>query len=199
MFHDCRVNPDMRSLIITQNVTLDGSIEMLEDWFDPQAQDDELIAEMRRQDETADALLLGRKTFEDFRGYWPDQTNDTSGIADYINSVAKYVVSSTMTDPGWNNSTLLSGDPVKHVRTLKAAPGGDIVVTGSITLCHNLIAADVVDEYRLFIYPVVQGAGRRLFPDGPLISGFSPAGPPMIFPGGVTLASWKAPRALSHR
>jgi dihydrofolate reductase len=183
----------MRSLIITQNMTLDGSIEMLEgvDWFDPQAQDDELLAEMRRQDETADALLLGRKTFEDFRGYWPNQTNDTTGIADHLNNIAKYVVSSTVTDPAWKNSTLLSGDPVQQVRTLKAAPGGDIVVTGSITLCHTLIAAGVVDEYRLFIYPVVQGAGRRLFPDGPPISGFSPAAPPMIFPSGVTLASWR--------
>src|SRR5258707_5338673 len=87
------------------------------------AQDDELTAEMRRQDETADALLLGRKTFEDFRGYWPSQSNDTSGVADYINNVAKYVVSSTMTDPGWNNSTLLSGDPVQHVRTLQGSSG----------------------------------------------------------------------------
>ncbi|SOJ55192.1 hypothetical protein MSIMFB_02681 [Mycobacterium simulans] len=189
----------MRSLIITQNVTLDGSVEMLEDWFDPQAHDDELMVEMRRQDQTADALLLGRKTFEDFRGYWPNQTNDASGVADYLNNVAKYVVSSTMTDPKWNNSTVLSGDPVTHVRTLKAAPGGDIVVTGSITLCHTLIAAGVIDEYRLFIYPVVQGAGRRLFPDGRMISGFRPAAPPMTFPGGVTLVSWKAPTELAHR
>jgi hypothetical protein len=62
-----------------------------------------------------------------------------------------------------------------------------------------LIAAGVVDEYRLFVYPVVQGAGRRLFPDGPITSGFSPAAPPMIFPSGVTLASWKAPTTLAHR
>src|SRR5690348_6612694 len=129
MSHPRRVNPDMRSLIITQNATLDGSIEMLQDWFDPQAQDDELIAEVRRQDETADALLLGRKTFEDFRGYWPHQTDDPSGVADYINSVAKYVVSSTMTDPEWGNSSVLSGDPVTDVATLKEAPGGDIVVS----------------------------------------------------------------------
>ena len=183
----------MRSLIITQNVTLDGSIEMLGDWFDPQAQDHELTAEMRRQDETADALLLGRQTFEDFRGYWPNQTDDTTGVADYLNDVAKYVVSATMTDPEWRNSTVLPGDPVQQVRTLKEAPGGEIVVTGSITLCHTLIAADLVDEYRLFIYPVVQGAGRRLFPDGAKFSGLRPAAPPMIFPSGVTLASWATP------
>ena len=180
----------MRSLIITQNVTLDGSVEMLGDWFDPQLQDDELIAEMRRQDETADALLLGRQTFEDFRSYWPHQTDDPTGIADYINTVTKYVVSSTMVEPEWNNSVVLTGDPVERVRALKAASGGDVVATGSITLCHALIAAELVDEYRLFVYPFVQGAGRRLFPDGTTLSGLRPAAAPVAFPGGVTLASW---------
>jgi dihydrofolate reductase len=71
-----------------------------------------------------------------------------------------------MSDPGWENSTVLSGDPVDEVRALKKQPGKDIVVTGSITLCHTLIEAGLVDEYRLFVYPVVQGRGRRLFPDG---------------------------------
>lgn len=80
--------------------------------------------------------------------------------------MAKYVVSSTMTDPRWRNSTVLAGDPVEEVRALKEAPGRDIVVTGSITLCHALVRAGLVDEYRLFTYPVVQGRGRRLFPDG---------------------------------
>ncbi|OBK98466.1 dihydrofolate reductase [Mycobacterium asiaticum] len=183
----------MRPLIITQNITLDGSIEMLEDWFDPHFQDDELIAEVRRQDQTADALLLGRQTFEDFRGYWPDQTNDPTGVADYINSVAKYVVTSTLTDPQWDNSTILAGDTLHAVKTLKAAAGGDIVLTGSITLCHSVIAAGLVDEYRLFVYPYVQGRGRRLFPDGTVLSGFRPAGVPRTFPSGVTLVSWTAP------
>lgn len=77
-----------------------------------------------------------------------------------------YVVSSTMTDPQWQNSTVLSDDPVEEVRALKEQPGQDIVVTGSITLCHTLIEAELVDEYRLFVYPVVQGRGRRLFPNG---------------------------------
>lgn len=183
----------MRSLIITQNITLDASIDMLGDWFNPEAHDAELTAELRRQDETADALLLGRQTFQDFRSYWPHQTDDPTGIADYINNVAKYVVSSTMTDPQWDNSTILSGDLAELVGALKSAPGGDIVATGSITLCHSLIAAGLVDEFRVFIYPYVQGGGRRLFPDGTTISGFSPASAPVRFPGGVTLVSWTAP------
>jgi dihydrofolate reductase len=183
----------MRSLIITQNITLDGSIEMLGDWFNPEAHDAELAAELRRQDQTADALLLGRQTFQDFRSYWPHQTDDPTGVADYINDVAKYVVSATMTEPRWRNSTILSGDPVPQVSALKAAPGGDIVATGSITLCHSLIAAGLVDEFRLFIYPYVQGGGRRLFPGGTSVSGFSPAAAPMTFPGGITLVSWTVP------
>lgn len=193
MCREREVSLCMRSLIITQNITLDGSIEMLEDWFDPMFQDDELIAEVRRQDQTADALLLGRQTFEDFRSYWPGQTNDPTGVADYINSVAKYVVTGTLTDPRWDNSTILAGDALHAVETLKAAPGGDIVITGSITLCHSVIVAGLVDEYRLFVYPYVQGRGRRLFPDGTILSGFQPTGAPRTFPSGVTLVSWAAP------
>ena len=160
----------MRTLAITQNVTVDGSIEMLSDWFDPQGQagvdNSDLLEELHRQDKEADGFLVGRQTFEDLRGYWPKQSDDATGITEYLNRVRKYVVSSTMTEPGWENSTVLSGDPIEEVRSLKQQPGKDIVVTGSIMLCHALIAAGLVDEYRLFVYPVVQGRGRRLFPDG---------------------------------
>lgn len=160
----------MRTLAITQNITVDGSIEMLTDWFDPQGQDEvdssDVLEELHRQDGESDALLLGRQTFEDFRGYWPKQTDDTTGITDSLHRQHKYVVSSSMTDPQWENSTILSGDPVAEVRALMEQPGQDIVVTGSITLCHALIGAGLVDEYRLFTHPAVQGRGRRLFPDG---------------------------------
>ncbi len=160
----------MRTLAITQNITLDGSIEMLGDWFDPQGQagsdNSDLIEELHRQDERADAFLVGRQTFEDLRSFWPEQQDDPTGITAYLDQVQKYVVSSTLTDPGWVPTEVLSGDPVAQVRALKEQPGQDIVVTGSITLCHALIEAGLVDEYRLFTYPVVQGRGRRLFPDG---------------------------------
>lgn len=157
----------MRTLAITQNITLDGAVEFLGDWFDPNAAgQDDVLAELHRQDAASDATLLGRRTFCDFRGFWPAQTDDTTGITDYLNQVGKYVVSSTLTDPEWQNSTILSGDPVAEVAALKERPGADIVCTGSITLCHTLIAAGLVDEVRLFHHPVVQGAGRRLFPDG---------------------------------
>ncbi|WP_067704057.1 dihydrofolate reductase family protein [Nocardia jejuensis] len=158
----------MRKLVITQNITLDGSIEMLDDWFDPRDQADrsDLLQEIRRQDRKSDAFLTGRRTFEDLRAYWSPLSDDPTGIADYLNAVDKFVVSSTLTDPVWRHSTVLSGDPVTEVGALKRQPGLDIVATGSITLCHSLIEAGLVDEYRFFVYPVVQGRGRRLFPEG---------------------------------
>jgi dihydrofolate reductase len=160
----------MRTLAITQNITVDGAIEILDNWFDPQGQGDvdnsDLMQELRRQDERSDAFLTGRQTFEDLRGYWPEQTEDPTGITAYLNQVPKYVVSRTLADPGWQNTTVLSGDPIEEVAQLKRQPGADVVVTGSITLCHALITAGLVDAYRLFVYPVVQGRGRRLFPDG---------------------------------
>jgi dihydrofolate reductase len=173
--------------MITQNITLDGSIEMLDDWFDPQLQDEELLEESHRQDSQADALLLGRQTFEDFRGYWPKQSEDATGVTDYLNRVVKYVVSSTMTDPEWENSTVLAGDAVEAAAALKSQPGKDIVVTGSIRLAHALIAGGVVDEYRLFVYPTVQGRGRRLFPDGTAIGRLTLVEPPKSFRSGITL------------
>jgi dihydrofolate reductase len=160
----------MRILAITENITVDGSIEMLKDWFDPKREGDtdksDLLEEEQRQGREADALLVGRRTFEAFREYWPKQTDDTTGITEYLNRVQKYVVSSTLTDPQWENSTVLSGNPVEKVTALKQEDGREIVLTGSIRLAHTMIEAGLVDEYRLFVYPTVQGGGRRLFPDG---------------------------------
>jgi dihydrofolate reductase len=180
----------MRKLVITENMTLDGSVEMLDDWFDPQLQDDELLAESHRQDAAADALLVGRRTFEDFRGYWPAQTDDTTGVTDYLNLVAKYVVSSTLDDPRWQNSTVLRGDAVDAVRALKQRAGKDIVLTGSITLAHGLIRAGLVDEFRLFVYPVVQGRGRSLFPLGSAQPRLRLIERPLAFRTGIVLLKY---------
>ena len=86
----------------------------------------------------------------------------------------------------------VAGDPVEQVGTLKSQPGKDIVLTGSISLAHTLIAAGAVDEYRLFVYPTVQGRGRRLFPDGTAIPKLSPAAPPKSFRSGITLLRYAA-------
>ena len=110
-------------------------------------------------------MLLGRVTFEEMRGFWPLQANDETGVTEYLDSVEKYVVSSTMTEQQWQRSTVLAGDVEDHVRELKGREGRDVVVTGSITLVRELIALGLVDEYRLFVYPVVVGRGARLFDD----------------------------------
>ena len=156
-------------LIITENITLDGVIEATGGWFGPEggeSDSSDIVAELQTMMRNEDGLLLGRVTFEQFRGYWPQQKDDSTGITDHLNRIPKYVVSSTLGDPGWGNTTVLSEDPIAEVRALREKPGRDLGVTGSITLCHALIAADLVDEYRLFVYPVVIGRGRRLFKDG---------------------------------
>ena len=159
-----------RPLVVTENVTLDGVMDLSEGWFTPageeaDADDPGLAAALRSQRERADAVLLGRVTFEEFRGYWPRQTDDRTGISDYLNNVSKYVVSQTLRDPDWENTTVLSGPLLDDVDALKARPGGDIVVTGSMTLVAALMAAGRVDEYRLFVYPLVLGRGQRVFED----------------------------------
>ncbi|QNE20055.1 dihydrofolate reductase [Kribbella qitaiheensis] len=154
----------MRDLVVTQNITVDGVIEATEGWFGPADGDmSDQLAAVKEQREAADAFLVGRRTFEDLRGYWPSQTDDETGISAYLDAVAKYVVSSTMQDPQWKNSTVLRD--LGAVSALKDQPGKDIVTTGSIDLVHQLIGAGLVDEFRLFVYPVVLGRGRRLFPD----------------------------------
>src|SRR3954454_14308689 len=105
----------MRTLAVTENITLDGVIEAAEGWFGPAGTDDEvdrsdLEDALREQREAADALLVGRVTFEQLRSYWPDRTDDPSGTSAYLNQVTKYVASRTLREPEWANSTVLSVD-----------------------------------------------------------------------------------------
>lgn len=159
----------MRKLVVTENITLDGVIDAEGGWFLPSGEthidESDLVASLQEQAAASDAFLAGRVTFEEMRGYWPQQVDDTTGNTEHLNRVAKYVVSSTMADPQWENSTVLSGPLVEEIEALKAQPGTDIVTTGSISLVRDLIAYELVDEYRLFVFPVVLGRGRRLFED----------------------------------
>ena len=113
-------------------------------------------------DETfaSEALLLGRVTYEGFAEAWPSRDGE---FADKFNNMPKYVVSSTLDEPEWNNSTVLKGDIVEEVGKLKREQDGDIVVHGSARLVQTLIEHDLVDELRLMVYPVVLGSGKRLF------------------------------------
>jgi dihydrofolate reductase len=108
----------------------------------------------------AEALLLGRVTYEGFAAAWPSMEGE---FADKFNSMPKYVVSSTLADPQWNNSTVLAGDAVEEVSKLRQSSDGDIVVHGSAQLAQALLEHDLVDELRLMVFPVVLGSGKRLF------------------------------------
>jgi dihydrofolate reductase len=112
----------------------------------------------------AESLLLGRVTFEGFAAAWPEREGP---FAEKINSMPKYVVSSTLTDPEWENTTVLSGDPIEEVTKLRDADGGPILVNGSAQLVYALCEAGLVDEYRAMVHPVLVADGLRMFPDPP--------------------------------
>lgn len=116
------------------------------------------LAEVRE----ADDLLLGRVTYESFAGAWPTYEGE---FADRMNGMPKHVVSTTLHDPAWNNTDVISSDVPGAVERLKAEDGGPLLVVGSRTLVHSLIDDDLVDEYRLTVFPVVVGGGARVFPE----------------------------------
>ncbi|MGE5156079.1 MAG: dihydrofolate reductase family protein [Betaproteobacteria bacterium] len=111
----------------------------------------------------ADVQLLGRRTYDGFAEAWPSRDGP---FADKINNGPKYVVSNTLADPDWQNTTVISDDPIEGVSRLKDETEGTIIVAGSGTLVRALLAADLVDELRLMVFPTILGRGRRLFPDG---------------------------------
>ncbi len=110
----------------------------------------------------SEALLLGRRTYEGFAQAWPGQEGE---FADKFNSMPKYVVSSTLTDPSWTNTTVLGGDLAAEVAELRRRHDGEVVVHGSARLARALLAADLVDELRLMVFPLLLGSGKRLFAD----------------------------------
>ena len=110
-----------------------------------------------------DAVLLGRTTFELMRGFWPQVTDPDDATAAALNGKRKYVVSSSLTDPDWSGTEVLSGDPIEEIRALKEQPGGELQVHGSAQLARTLHEAGLVDEYRILTFPVTVGQGKRLF------------------------------------
>ena len=158
----------MGTIVISDNVSLDGVIQ------DPAGDEgfrhggwvglikDRPELNKLALDEAlgAEALLLGRRSYEWLAARWPSRSGE---LADKLNNMPKYVVSSTLEDPDWNNSTVLKGDVLNAVSTLKQEINGEIVVPASFQLVHTLMEHDLVDELRLKIFPVVLGAGKRLF------------------------------------
>jgi dihydrofolate reductase len=158
----------MGKIVVTEFVSLDGVIEdpggvegfTRGGWSEAVSRGDDGDRFKVGESLDSDALLLGRLTYEVFADAWPSVEGE---LADKLNSMPKYVVSNTLTDPQWNNSTVIDTDLGEAVGKLRTEHDGDIVVHGSSQLVHALLEHDLVDELRLMMYPVVLGAGKRLF------------------------------------
>ena len=158
----------MGRIVVTEFISLDGVVE------DPGGSEDFKHSgwsfEIDRGDEgnkfkldetmASEALLLGRVTYEGFAEAWPSRSGE---FADKFNNMPKYVVSSTLSDPGWTNSTVINGDVADAVEQVRDRHEGDVVVHGSVQLVQELLERDLVDELRLMVFPVVLGSGKRLF------------------------------------
>ncbi len=151
----------MRRLVVTEFISLDGVIENPM-WTFPYWNDE--IANFKGEEsEASDALLLGRVTYEGFAAAWPNSKDEG---ADYFNGVRKYVVSTTLDRADWNNSMLIKDNVIEEINKLKQQDGKDIIVHGSGRLIQTLMKHDLVDSYRLLVYPLVLGKGQRLFEEG---------------------------------
>jgi dihydrofolate reductase len=163
----------MGKLVVTEFISLDGVIE------DPGGSEDYEYGgwsfeydrgedgDKFKYDElmASDALLLGRITFEGFAEAWPER-EDEAGFADKFNSMPKHAVSTTLKDPEWNNSQVISENVADEVEKLKGRYDGDVQVAGSATLVRTLVENDLVDQWNLMVFPTILGSGTRLFPDG---------------------------------
>ncbi|HEV8698235.1 MAG TPA: dihydrofolate reductase family protein [Candidatus Limnocylindrales bacterium] len=160
-------------LVVTSFVTVDGIVEA--PGFDEHRSGRNAWALRVQNDEdqvynkdlamSADAFLLGRRTWQIWAAFWPTMSGGDPEMTEFMNSVPKYVVSNTLKRADWNNSTIISGDVAAEVAKLKAQPGGELLVYGSPDLVDELLRHDLVDEYRLAVYPVILGSGKRLFRD----------------------------------
>ena len=154
----------MRKVVVSEFVSLDGVMEDPQ-WtfpFNSDVQEKFKFNELK----DSDSLLLGRVTYDGFAAAWPNMVEQTGEYGEMMNGYAKYVVSSTLGKAEWNNSTIISGDIGEEIHKLKQQPGKDILVFGSCQLVQSLIQLDLIDEYRIMVFPVVLGSGQRLFREG---------------------------------
>ena len=159
----------MRKIINSTFITLDGVIANPQNWPSSDVKDDAGGIIQTELLHACDAVLMGRHTYDGFASVWPTRSGDP--YSDRINSMAKYVISSTLRNPAWNNTTVIGDDPVEHIRRLKQQPGQDIVQYGFGQLSYALMAHGLLDELRLWVHPVFIGSGgpqALLYRDGPV-------------------------------
>lgn len=154
----------MRKLSALELISLDGVMESPEEWAPPYSNDEMEEANAAGM-AASGAMLLGRVTYEGLAAYWPNQPSGDP-MVDHINSARKYVVSTTLEEVEWNNSTLITENIVEEITELKQQPGESITIIGSGALVRSLLQDELLDELRLMVHPVVLGDGKRLFESG---------------------------------
>jgi dihydrofolate reductase len=154
----------MGKLVSNFFISLDGVVESPDKWHFPYF-NDEMGAAIGRGMETSGAFLMGRVLYEEWASYWPNHADDD--FASFINNIPKFVVTNTLEEATWNNTTVVSGDVAAQLRRIKEEAAGDIQMSGSATLARWLLANDVLDELALLVHPIAVGSGQRLFEDTP--------------------------------
>jgi dihydrofolate reductase len=155
----------MRKLIASFFISLDGVVESPDKWHFPYF-NEEMGQAVGEAIAASDALLLGRRGYEEWAAFWPQQDPASDPFVSVMNETPKFVASTTLDKVEWQNSTLLEGDLAEAVKELKGRPGKNIGMSGSATLVRSLLELGVVDELRLLVHPLVVGTGAKLFPDG---------------------------------
>jgi dihydrofolate reductase len=156
----------MRKVVASELVALDGVMESPEEWAFSYSNDEMEEANASGM-AAADAMLLGRVTYQEFASYWPYQDSADQPFTDYLNNTPKFVVSTTLEEPlEWQNSTLIKGNVAEEIAELKRQPGKDVGIVGCATLVRSLLRDDLLDELRLMVHPIVLGRGKRLFEEG---------------------------------
>jgi dihydrofolate reductase len=187
----------MRNIVVSEFVSLDGVVEdpggaekFKHGGWSFKFRDDQVPKYKLDEVFASDALLLGRVTYEGFAKAWPSVKDDV-GFADKMNSMPKYVVSTTLKKVDWNNSRLIKANVVEELKKLKQQPGKDILVYGSGKLVNTLLQHDLVDEFRLMVHPVVLGSGKRLFDDPAETMKVLKLAESRTFPSGIVLLSYR--------
>ena len=186
----------MRKVVVSEFVSLDGVMEAPDQWHFPywsdemgKYKDDEMFASY--------ALRLGRVTYEGFAAAWPQMEEQTGEYGAWMNGYPKYVASTTLKEPlQWNNSTLIKGDVAEEVRRLKEQPGKDILIFGSADLVNTLMEHDLIDEYRLMVFPIVVGKGKRLFGDTEETKAMKLVNTKQVGPDGVLILTYRPARRV---
>ena len=156
----------MRKVVAAEFLSLDGVMESPDQWHFPYF-NDEMGQAIGEGFETSDALLMGRVLYEEWVAFWPNQNPDENPVAEHMNGLRKYVVSTTLQEPlEWNNASLINGDVAEEISRLKQQPGKDITISGSGALVRSLLGYGLLDELKLMVHPIVVGSGKKLFEDG---------------------------------